>query len=90
MFAKQIVVLLLIQVCLVSCQSKEKELMQETMIEIERLDLLRKKVNEFVSAKEASVLSKRREYESWKSVCFDTIKQCQSNIQKYEKALKKL
>ena len=74
---KQIVVLLLVAVCLVSCQDRERE---KTMAEIERLDLLRKKINEFLLGQKASFLSKNREYTEWKSGHL-------ANLTKYQKVI---
>ena len=71
---KQIVVMSLVAVGLVSCQDHKAEIerqsekeRQKVMAEIERLDLLRKKVAEFVPGQEAALSAKRREFEDWKS-----------------------
>ena len=58
---KHFVLLLLVSVFLVSCQSREKE-QQKIVAEMERLDLLRKKAKEFVLEHEAALPEKQREY----------------------------
>ena len=63
---KQIVVLLLVAVCLVSCQSRERE-QQKIVAEVQRLDLLRTKAAEFLVEQEANTLEKKSEYEAWKA-----------------------
>ena len=85
---KQIIVLLLVPICLASCDDKEAQ-MQKTMIEVERLDLLRKKINETVTDRKNSLLSKRREYQAWKSDLLSLYNKNQSQIEKTEKALRK-
>ena len=74
---KHFVLLLLVPVLLVSCQDRERE---KTMAEIERLDLLRKKINEFLPGQKASLLSKKLEYANWKSGHL-------ANLTKYQKVI---
>ena len=76
---KHFVVPLLVSVCLVSCQDREKE-RQQIMAEIERLDLLRKKVSEFVLTQEAALSAKQCEYAEWKAGHMATLKKYQRII----------
>ena len=87
MHIKQIVVLLLVPICLVCCDNKESQI-QETMIEVERLDMLRKKADETVTDRKASLLSKKREYQAWAKKRVSLYKQTLVQIQKHEKVLK--
>ena len=87
MHVKQFAVLFLVQIFLVSCQSKEAQ-MQETMIEVERLDLLRKKANETVTDRKTSLLLKKREYQAWGKERVSLYKESLVQIQKHEKFLK--
>ena len=87
-------VVLLVSVCLVSCQDREKERQeirekerQKIMVEIERLDLLREKVKEFVPEQEAAISAKQREYAEWKSGYLDKLKPYEQKIRMTETVL---
>ena len=83
---KQIVVLLLVAVCLASCQDRGKE-RQKIMAEIERLDLLREKVKEFVPEQEAALSAKKIEYAERKSGYLDRLKPYEQEIRMTEMVL---
>ena len=86
MHIKQIVVLLLAHACIVSCQSKEAQ-RQEIMAEIERLDLLRKKTNELVLEHKSALLSRKRNYQTWKSELLSLYRETVGIIEQHEKAI---
>ena len=84
---KHFVLLLLVPVLLVSCQDRERE---KTMAEIERLDLLRKKVNEFLLGQKASLLSKKLEYANWKSGHLANLTKYKKTIERIERRIESL
>ena len=84
---KHFVLLLLVPVLLVSCQDRERE---KTMAEIERLDLLRKKVNEFLLGQKASLYRKSSEYANWKSGHLANLTKYKKTIERIERRIESL
>ena len=90
--------LLLVSAFLVSCQDKEAERQkileqerqeerQQVMAEIERLDLLRQKADEFLPEQEAALLAKMREYTKWKKGFVDRLEFYEGSIRMTEMTL---
>ena len=62
---------------------------QKIMVEVERYDLLRQKAKEFITAQEAALSAKTKEYEAWKAGRMAILLRCERAIESAEIELEK-